>query len=128
MARGSTDSETTPSVHARVRPVYFIGVVAEVTQCHPQTLRHYERIGLVRPGRTAGNVRMYSDQDIERVQLIQRLTNDLGVNLAGVEVILNMTERMEAERNELEQRVAALTERLEGEIERLRHALRRVTE
>lgn len=128
MASDVTDGEASPSPAPRVRPAYFIGVVAEVTQCHPQTLRHYERIGLVRPGRTAGNVRMYSDKDIERVQLIQRLTNDLGVNLAGVEVILNMTESMEAERQEFEQRIAGLTERFDSQIDRLRRALRRITE
>lgn len=62
---------------------------------HPQTLRVYEREGLLRPARTEGNTRVYSQEDVERVELILRLTKELGVNLAGVEVILNMRDRME---------------------------------
>lgn len=104
----------------------FIGVVADITSVHPQTLRHYERIGLVKPGRSQGNVRMYSQDDIERVRLIQRLTSELGVNLAGVEVILNMRDRHELQRREYEHRERTLRERYEAEIERLRNALRRV--
>ena len=61
---------------------------------HPQTLRYYERVGLIEPSRTRGKIRLYSQRDIERLQLIQRLVNDLGVNLAGVEVIMNLTERL----------------------------------
>ena len=110
----------------RTRPAVFIGVVAEMTSVHPQTLRHYERIGLVTPGRSRGNVRLYSQDDIERVRLIQRLTNELGVNLAGVEVILNMRGRYERQRQEHERREHRLRERYTAEIERLRSALRRV--
>lgn len=110
----------------RERPAVFIGVVAEITRVHPQTLRHYERIGLVTPGRSRGNVRLYSQEDIERVRLIQRLTHELGVNLAGVEVILNMRARHERQRQEYERRERRLRERLTAEIERLRSALRRV--
>ena len=76
------------------RPVYMISVVAEMFSVHPQTLRAYEREGLLRPARTDGNTRLYSEEDLERIELILRLTKDLGVNLAGVEVILNMRERM----------------------------------
>ena len=119
-------AETPPRPGARAK--FFIGVVAEVTQCHPQTLRHYERLGLLRPGRSSGNVRMYSDTDIERVMLIQRLTNDLGVNLAGVEVILNLTERLEQERAEFAQKVQVLISQYDTELDRLRRALRRMTE
>lgn len=110
----------------RGRPAVFIGVVAEITSVHPQTLRHYERIGLVMPGRSQGNVRMYSQEDIERVRLIQRLTTELGVNLAGVEVILNMRDRHERQRREYDQRERKMRDRYEAEIGRLRSALRRV--
>jgi MerR family transcriptional regulator/heat shock protein HspR len=120
------DAVTEPATGMRERPAVFIGVVAEITRVHPQTLRHYERIGLVTPGRSRGNVRLYSQEDIERVRLIQRLTNELGVNLAGVEVILNMRDRHEQLRQEYERREQRLRERLTAEIERLRSALRRV--
>jgi MerR family transcriptional regulator/heat shock protein HspR len=111
----------------RSRPVYFIGVVAEMTEVHPQTLRHYERIGLLLPSRSRGNVRMFSQVDIERVRLIQRLTGELGVNLAGVEVILNMRDRYEAQRAEHRRQVGRMRTRYEGEVERLRSALQRMT-
>lgn len=83
------------------RPLYMISVVAEMFNVHPQTLRTYEREGLIRPARTQGNTRLYSQEDLERIELILRLTNELGVNLAGVEVILNMRERMEKMRREM---------------------------
>ena len=120
------DADTRQDAGMRTRPAVFIGVVAEMTSVHPQTLRHYERIGLVTPGRSRGNVRLYSQDDIERVRLIQRLTNELGVNLAGVEVILNMRDRYERQRQEHERREHRLRERYTAEIERLRSALRRV--
>ena len=78
----------------------MISVVAEMFDVHPQTLRTYEREGLIRPSRTEGNTRLYSEEDVERIDLILRLTNELGVNLAGVEVILNMRDRMEQMRRE----------------------------
>ena len=71
----------------RTKPLYMIGVVAEMLKVHPQTLRFYEKKGLVRPGRTEGQTRMYSDEDLEEVARLLRLTRDLGVNLAGVEII-----------------------------------------
>ncbi len=120
------DAATEPDTGMRERPAVFIGVVAEITRVHPQTLRHYERIGLVTPGRSRGNVRLFSQEDIERVRLIQRLTNELGVNLAGVEVILNMRDRHERQRQEYERRERRLRERLTAEIERLRSALQRL--
>ncbi|HET7080768.1 MAG TPA: helix-turn-helix transcriptional regulator [Chloroflexia bacterium] len=73
-------------------PRYVISVAAQLLQVHPQTLRLYEREGLIEPGRSRGRIRLYSDHDIERLRMMQRLTNDLGVNLAGAEVILNMRE------------------------------------
>src|SRR5262245_37202494 len=82
--------------------LYVISVAAHILHVHPQTLRLYEREGLVEPQRSRGGIRLYSDRDIERVRAIQRLTTDLGVNLAGAEVILNMREHMLALQEELE--------------------------
>jgi MerR family transcriptional regulator/heat shock protein HspR len=84
------------------QPKYTISVVAEIVGLHEQSLRMYERRGLIRPQRTNGNIRLFSDEDVERVQTIQRLINDLGVNLAGAEVILHMREQMDAMRAEIE--------------------------
>jgi MerR family transcriptional regulator/heat shock protein HspR len=78
----------------RGKPLYMIGVVAEMLKLHPQTLRMYEKKGLVRPSRTVGQTRMYSPEDVEDIARVVRLTRDLGVNLAGVEVILKMRRRM----------------------------------
>ena len=75
-------------------PCYIISIAARIVNMHPQTLRYYERVGLLEPSRSRGKIRLYSQRDIERLQLIQRLVNDLGVNLAGVEVIMNLTERL----------------------------------
>jgi len=80
---------------------YVISVAAKLVDIHPQTLRYYERLGLVRPSRSDGRIRLYSDVDIERVQQIRRLSEDLGVNLAGVDVILNLTEKIKALEREL---------------------------
>ena len=90
------------------RPRYMISVAAELVGMHPQTLRMYEQKGLVRPGRTAGNTRLYSDADLERLQLIQRLTTELGLNLAGVEAVLGLEEQLK--------RMQARMERLEREM------------
>lgn len=84
------------------QPRYVISVAAQVLGVHPQTLRLYEREGLVEPGRTGGKIRLYSEHDLDRVRRIMRLTNELGVNLAGAEAILNMRERMLDMRQELE--------------------------
>ena len=108
-------------------PVFFIGVVAELTGTHPQTLRNYERMGLLQPGRSQGSVRMFSERDVERVRRIRRLTQDLGVNLAGGEVILNLTEKMEAAHVESDRRLAEMEERYRAEIQRLKKMLQRVT-
>lgn len=77
------------------RPVYYISVVAEMVEIHPQTLRMYERMGLVTPCRTSNNIRLYSDADVQRVRRIQHLTQGLGVNLAGVELIFDLLSEME---------------------------------
>ena len=121
------DGGDRPGDDLRSRPAYFIGVVAEITEMHPQTLRHYERIGLLTPSRSPGNVRMFSQEDIERVRLIQRLTSELGVNLAGVEVVLNMRDRHRRQAAEYQQNLREMRQRYETEIERLRNALRRAT-
>ncbi|MHB1007347.1 MAG: heat shock protein transcriptional repressor HspR [Chloroflexota bacterium] len=95
-------------------PCYIISIAARIVNMHPQTLRYYERVGLLEPSRSRGKIRLYSQRDIERLQLIQRLVTDLGVNLAGVEVIMNLTERLgEAERqvNELKERLRTYEER-----------------
>ena len=80
---------------------YMISVVAQKYNIHPQTLRLYEREGLLKPSRTEGNTRLYSDEDLERLETILSLTRDLGVNLAGVEIVLNMRERIEQMQHEV---------------------------
>lgn len=81
---------------------YTISAVAEMFDIHPQTLRLYEREGLLKPSRSDGNTRLYSDEDIERLEVILSLTRDLGVNLAGVEIIINMREKMASMQKEFE--------------------------
>ncbi len=81
---------------------YTISAVAELFEIHPQTLRLYEREGLLKPSRSDGNTRLYEDADIERLEIILSLTRDLGVNLAGVEIILNMREKMNQMQQEFE--------------------------
>ncbi len=81
---------------------YTISAIAELFDIHPQTLRLYEREGLLKPSRSEGNTRLYEDSDIERLEIILSLTRDLGVNLAGVEIILNMREKMDAMQKEFE--------------------------
>lgn len=97
------------------RPLYMISVVAEMFSVHPQTLRAYEREGLLRPARTDGNTRLYSEEDLERIELILRLTKDLGVNLAGVEVILNMRERMGEMQGRMNEMLQEVLRRMEAE-------------
>ena len=84
------------------RPRYMISVAADLVGMHPQTLRIYEGKGLIRPRRTAGNTRLYSEADIERLRLIQQLTNDLGLNLAGVEQVLELQDQVQRMRRTLD--------------------------
>jgi len=84
------------------RPRYMISVAADLVGMHPQTLRIYESKGLIRPKRTAGNTRLYSEADIERLRLIQQLTNDLGLNLAGVEQVMQLQGEVERMRRTLD--------------------------
>jgi MerR family transcriptional regulator/heat shock protein HspR len=84
------------------RPRYMISVAAELVGMHPQTLRIYEQRGLVRPKRTAGNTRLYSEHDLERLRLVQRLTTELGLNLAGVEQVLRLEDELQRMRLRLD--------------------------
>jgi len=86
----------------------MISAVAEQYSLHPQTLRMYEREGLLKPSRSEGNTRLYTDEDVERLEVILQLTRELGVNLAGVEIILNMREKMEEMQRQIEQFVSSL--------------------
>lgn len=90
----------------------MISVVAENYDIHPQTLRLYERLGLLKPSRSEGNTRLYTEEDLERLEIILRLTRELGVNLAGVEVILNMRERMLKLQNEVEEILSYVREHI----------------
>jgi MerR family transcriptional regulator/heat shock protein HspR len=100
-----------PARSRRAQPKYvMISVVAERYSIHPQTLRLYEREGLIKPARSSGNTRLYDEEAIRRLEIILALTRDLGVNLAGVEVILNMKEHME---------------QMQGEVDRLLDYVRR---
>ena len=98
-------------MHSYDEPVYLISVVANMLNIHPQTLRQYERDGLIEPARTQGRMRLYSQRDIDKMKMILRLTRDMGVNLAGVDVILRLKEQMD---------------KMEQEIEYLREELSRV--
>ena len=81
---------------------YMISAVAELYQLHPQTLRLYERVGLLKPSRSQGNTRLYTDEDLERLEVILNLTRELGVNLAGIEIILNMRDKMAEMQSQME--------------------------
>lgn len=87
------------------QPVYMIGVAAQLCGVHPQTLRQYERLGLVVPSRAGAKNRLYSELDIRRVQRIQRLTQEMGVNLAGVELILRLLDEMDDVRKDMERQL-----------------------
>ena len=94
------------------KAAYMISAVAEQYEIHPQTLRLYEREGLLAPSRSEGNTRLYTDEDLERLEVILKLTRELGVNLAGVEIILNMREKMEAMQSQIEGFIDNLNEEL----------------
>jgi MerR family transcriptional regulator, heat shock protein HspR len=103
------------------RPRYMISIAAELVGMHPQTLRIYEQKGLVRPKRTAGNTRLYSDRDLERLGVIQRLTSELGLNLAGVEIVL----RLEDELRRMQARMERLEREMKEEIQQVHRTYRR---
>lgn len=109
-----------PQRRDRTEAVYVISVAAEIAGMHPQTLRSYERNGLVDPNRSSGNVRRYSERDIERLREIQYLTQEEGLNLAGVKMVLDMRDTLAAVRAraaELERRLDETMDRMQGEIE-----------
>jgi len=95
-------------------PCYVISVVARMLGVHAQTLRYYEKVGVIEPSRSMGRVRLYSNRDVERLRQVRTLMNDLGVNLAGVEIILRLNERLAAMERQLEE--------MELEVKRLREA------
>ena len=103
------------------RPRYMISVAAEIVGMHPQTLRIYEQKGLVRPKRTPGNTRLYSERDLERLQLIQGLTTELGLNLAGVEAVLRFRDEVER----LQGRIARLERQVQEEVQKVHKQYRR---
>jgi MerR family transcriptional regulator, heat shock protein HspR len=103
------------------RPRYMISVAAELVGMHPQTLRIYEQKGLVRPKRTAGNTRLYSELDVERLRLIQRLTTEIGLNLAGVEQVLHL----EDELNRMRRRVDRMEREMREAIAEVHRQYRR---
>jgi len=94
------------------KAAYMISSVAEQYEIHPQTLRLYEREGLLKPSRSEGNTRLYTDGDLERLEVILHLTRDLGVNLAGVEIILNMREKMGEMQAQIQEFIASLNREL----------------
>lgn len=98
----------------RARAGYMISAVAELYQLHPQTLRLYERAGLLKPSRSEGNTRLYTEADLERLEVILTLTREMGVNLAGIEIILNMREKM----SEMQQQMTAFAEFVQREFSR----------
>jgi len=103
---------------AKSKAAYMISAVAEQYEIHPQTLRLYEREGLLTPSRSEGNTRLYTDEDLERLEVILKLTRELGVNLAGVEIILNMREKMEAMQRQIEEFIGTLNQELSQRAQR----------
>jgi MerR family transcriptional regulator/heat shock protein HspR len=103
------------------RPIYMISVAAELVGMHPQTLRIYETKGLVRPHRTPGGTRLYSEADVERLRIVQRLTSELGLNLAGVELVL----RLEDELRKAHAQVERLQQQLRQEVQNVHKQYRR---
>ena len=104
-----------PRAKKRAKAGYMISAVAELYKLHPQTLRLYERVGLLKPSRSQGNTRLYTDSDLERLDVILTLARDMGVNLAGIEIILNMREKM----IEMEKQMAEFTQVVQQELSRV---------
>jgi MerR family transcriptional regulator/heat shock protein HspR len=103
---------------AKSKAAYMISAIAEKYEIHPQTLRLYEREGLLKPSRSEGNTRLYTAEDVERLEVILHLTRDLGVNLAGVEIILNMREKMGEMQSQIQQFISTLNSELAARSER----------
>lgn len=104
-----------PKVRKRAKAGYMISAVAELYKLHPQTLRLYERVGLLKPSRSQGNTRLYTDSDLERLDVILTLARDMGVNLAGIEIILNMREKM----IEMERQMGEFAQVVQQELSRM---------
>src|SRR5438034_10580492 len=113
------------------RAAYMISAVADSYGIHPQTLRLYEREGLLKPSRSDGNTRLYTQEDLERLELILNLTRDLGVNLAGVEVVLNMRQRLEEMQREMQEFIEYIEREFSNRSpefnQKIQHALVKVT-
>jgi MerR family transcriptional regulator/heat shock protein HspR len=103
------------------RPIYMISVAADLVGMHPQTLRMYETKGLVRPQRTPGGTRLYSEADIERLRIVQRLTSELGLNLAGVELVLSLENELRKAHTQIER----LQQQLRTEVQNVHRQYRR---
>ena len=101
---------------AKHKAAFMISAIAEQYEIHPQTLRLYEREGLLKPSRSEGNTRLYTAEDVERLEVILHLTRDLGVNLAGVEIILNMREKMAEMQTQIQEFVATLNRELAAHV------------
>ncbi|MDR1912189.1 MAG: helix-turn-helix transcriptional regulator [Helicobacteraceae bacterium] len=97
-------------MHSYEEPVYMISVVAKVLEVHPQTLRQYEREGLIQPGRSIGKVRLYSQRDIDEIRLVLSLTRDMGVNLAGVDIALKLKRQIAQMQKEIDDLKARLSD------------------
>ena len=124
-------ANTASKPRKRARAGYMISAVAELYKLHPQTLRLYERQGLLKPSRSQGNTRLYTDSDLERLEVILNLTRDMGVNIAGIDIILNMREKMMEMERQMEDFIAAVREELarglgRADERRVRNAIVRV--
>ncbi len=105
------------------KPLYVISVAAELVDMHPQTLRLYERKGLIEPSRSAGKTRLYSQRDIDHLKEIRRLTQELGVNLAGVEEIIRLRKKLDKLQENMEGRIVSLQDQLQHRVSSYRAAL-----
>ena len=110
------------------RPLYVISVAAELVDMHPQTLRLYERKGLIEPSRSSGKTRLYSQRDIDHLREIRRLTQELGVNLAGVEEIIKLRRKLDGLQDKMEQNISELQGKLQQSISNYRGQLEPATE
>ena len=118
-SRGALERVAQPKRAPEDEPVYTISIAARMVSMHAQTLRYYERVGLINPSRTSGRIRLYSARDIERLKMVQVYIKDLGVNLAGVEVLLRMTEHL----NQMGRQMAKMQTSYEDEVRRLKARL-----
>ncbi|MGL4608154.1 MAG: heat shock protein transcriptional repressor HspR [Trueperaceae bacterium] len=123
MAEDKKTSEQSEKQPEKDRPLYVISVAAELVDMHPQTLRLYERKGLIEPSRSSGKTRLYSQRDVEHLREIRRLTQELGVNLAGVEEIIRLRRRLDTLQDQMEGRVGELQAQLQKEITSYQKAL-----